>query len=85
MAFVGYARVSSVGQNLDTQLEKLKHCNKIFQEKISGTTDKRPRLKDCLEYVREGDSLIVTKLDRLARSTFDLCKIAKELESVIVN
>lgn len=80
MVFVGYARVSSIGQNLDTQLEKLKHCDKIFQEKISGITDKRPRLKDCLEYVREGDTLVITKLDRLARSTFDLCKIAKELE-----
>ena len=80
MAFVGYARVSSVGQNLDIQLEKLKHCDKIFQEKKSGTTDKRPRLKDCLEYVREGDTLVITRLDRLARSTFDLCKIAKELE-----
>ena len=80
MAFVGYARVSSVGQNLDTQLEKLKHCDKIFQGKKSGTTDKRPRLKDCLEYVREGDTLVITRLDRLARSTFDLCKIAKELE-----
>ncbi len=80
MAQVGYARVSSVGQNLDTQLEKLKHCDKIFQEKKSGTTDKRPRLKDCLEYVREGDTLVITRLDRLARSTFDLCKIAKELE-----
>lgn len=80
MAFVGYARVSSIGQNLDTQLEKLKHCDKIFQEKKSGTTDKRPRLKDCLEYVREGDTLVITRLDRLARSTFDLCKIAKEVE-----
>lgn len=80
MAFVGYARVSSIGQNLDTQLEKLKQCDKIFQEKKSGTTDKRPRLKDCLEYVREGDTLVITRLDRLARSTFDLCKIAKELE-----
>ena len=80
MAQVGYARVSSVGQNLDTQLEKLKQCDKIFQEKKSGTTDKRPRLKDCLEYVREGDTLVITRLDRLARSTFDLCKIAREVE-----
>jgi DNA invertase Pin-like site-specific DNA recombinase len=79
MAQVGYARVSSVGQNLDVQLDKLKQCTKIFQEKKSGTSDKRPRLKACLEYVREGDALIVTRLDRLARSTLHLCQIAEEL------
>ena len=80
MALVGYARVSSVGQNLDTQLEKLKHCDKVFEEKKSGTTNKRPKLASMLEYVREGDTLIITRLDRLARSTFDLCNIADELE-----
>lgn len=80
MALVGYARVSSVGQSLEVQLDKLSHCDKIFQEKKSGTSDKRPQLKACLEYVREGDTLIVTKLDRLARSTLHLCQIAAELE-----
>ncbi len=80
MALVGYARVSSVGQSLDIQLGKLKHCDKIFQEKRSGTTNQRPRLKACLEYVREGDVFIVTRLDRLARSTLHLCQIAEELE-----
>lgn len=80
MALVGYARVSSVGQSLDIQLDKLKHCDKIFQEKRSGTTNQRPRLKACLEYVREGDVFIVTRLDRLARSTLHLCQIAEELE-----
>ena len=55
MAFVGYARVSSVGQSLDVQLDKLRHCDKVFQEKKSGTSDKRPELQACLEYVREGD------------------------------
>ena len=44
MALIGYARVSSVGQSLDIQLEKLEHCDKIFQEKRSGASDKRPRL-----------------------------------------
>ena len=76
MAMVGYARVSSVGQTLDVQLDKLKHCDKIFQEKKSGSSDKRPRLEACLEYVREGDTLVVTRLDRLARSTLHLCEIA---------
>lgn len=80
MALVGYARVSSVGQSLDVQRDMLKQCDKIFEEKRSGTTNKRPRLQACLEYVREGDTLVVTRLDRLARSTFHLCQIAEELQ-----
>lgn len=80
MALVGYARVSSVGQSLDVQLEKLKHCNKIFQEKKSAAGGKRPALETCLEYVREEDTLVVTRLDRLARSTLHLCQIADELK-----
>lgn len=80
MAYVGYARVSSIGQSLDSQIEKLKHCEKIFEEKVSASSaDKRYRLKACLEYIREGDTLVITKLDRLARSTHDLCNIAIEL------
>jgi DNA invertase Pin-like site-specific DNA recombinase len=80
MVLVGYARVSSVGQTLTVQLDKLNGCDKIFQEKMSGVTDKRPQLQSCLEYVRQGDTLVVTKLDRLARSTLHLCQIAAELE-----
>lgn len=80
MALVGYARVSSIGQSLDVQLEKLKHCNKIFQEKKSAAGGKRPALETCLEYVREEDTLVVTRLDRLARSTLHLCQIADELK-----
>jgi DNA invertase Pin-like site-specific DNA recombinase len=79
MALIGYARVSSVGQSLDVQRDKLKHCDKVFEEKHSGTSDKRPRLVACLEYVREGDTLVVTRLDRLARSTLHLCQIAETL------
>jgi DNA invertase Pin-like site-specific DNA recombinase len=85
MALVGYARVSSVGQSLDIQLEKLGHCDKIFQEKQSGASSNGLRLADCLEYVREGDTLVVTRLDRLARSTLHLCQIAHELERKQVN
>lgn len=85
MAKIGYARVSTVGQSLDVQLDKLKDCEKIFQEKMSGTNDKRPRLQACLEYVREGDSLVVTRLDRLARSTLHLCQIAADLERLKVD
>ncbi len=80
MALVGYARVSSVGQSLDVQRSKLAHCDKIFEEKKSGTSTARPRLKASLEYVREGDTLVVTRLDRLARSTLHLCQIADELK-----
>lgn len=85
MAVVGYARVSSVGQSLDVQLTKLKNCDKIFQEKRSGSDNKRPRLKACLEYVRDGDTLVITRLDRLARSTLHLCQLADQLKQKGVN
>ncbi|ALA62295.1 recombinase family protein [Rickettsia amblyommatis] len=80
MATVGYARVSSSGQSLSVQLDKLKGCDKIFQEKKSGLDETRSVLKNALDYVREGDIFTVTKLDRLARSTAHLCKIAEILE-----
>ena len=79
MTKVGYARVSSIGQSLDVQREKLADCGKLFEEKRSGTTDARPQLKECLRYVREGDQLIVTRIDRLARATLHLCQIAETL------
>ena len=85
MAIVGYARVSSVGQSLDVQLDKLQHCDKIYQEKQSGTNQNRPQLAACLEYVREEDTLVVTRLDRLARSTLHLCQIADILKQKQVN
>jgi DNA invertase Pin-like site-specific DNA recombinase len=79
MATVGYARVSSVGQSLDVQLEKLEDCDKVFKEKRSGLDTGRPSLKQCLEFLREGDTLLVTKIDRLARSTSDLYRIIATL------
>ncbi len=81
MPLIGYARVSSVGQSLELQIDKLSDCDKIFQEKKSGLNGKRSRLNACLEYVREGDALVVTRLDRLARSTLHLCQIAETLQS----
>ncbi len=83
MSKIGYARVSSHGQNLEAQVDKLRalDCAKIYEEKESATSSKRPQLKACLDYIREGDTLVVTKLDRLARSTVDLCHIAKTLET----
>jgi DNA invertase Pin-like site-specific DNA recombinase len=85
MAKVGYARVSSVGQSLDVQRDKLSGCDKLFEEKRSGTTDARPMLKQCLNYVREGDVLIVSRIDRLARSTLHLCQIAETLREKSVD
>ena len=58
MALVGYARVSSVGQSLEVQLDKLKHCDKIFQDTKSGASGQRPDLQACLDSLREGDALV---------------------------
>ena len=85
MSTVGYARVSSVGQSLDVQLDKLKDCDKIFQEKKTGTSSTRPRLTACLEYVRDGAALVVPRLDRLARSTLHLCQVAAQHQKKGVN
>jgi DNA invertase Pin-like site-specific DNA recombinase len=81
MPIVGYARVSSTGQDLAVQLDSLEKagCEKVFKEKRSGLDAGRPELKRCLEYLREGDTLLVTKIDRLARSTSDLYRIVSEL------
>lgn len=80
---VGYARVSTIGQSLEIQLEALtkEGCEKIFHEKVSGKeAANRSELQHALDYVREGDVLVVTKLDRLARSMIDLGQIAKRLK-----
>lgn len=81
---IGYARVSTTGQDYETQLAKLTaaDCEKIFSEKQSGKNiDNRCELQKALEFAREGDILIVTKLDRLARSMGDLWGIVNTLES----
>lgn len=79
---IGYARVSSQGQNLDTQIDRLTQhgCNKLFSEKFTGAKADREQLNIALEYIREDDALVVTKLDRLARSAVDLGKIAEQLQ-----
>lgn len=80
---IGYARVSSLGQSLELQVQALEEagCEKIYSEKVSGrsTTD-RPQLARALDQVREGDALVVTRLDRLARSVTDLHRIVAKLE-----
>jgi DNA invertase Pin-like site-specific DNA recombinase len=82
METIGYARVSTTDQNLDAQLDQLgaAGCERIFQEKASGVKVDRPELAAMLDYVREGDVVIVTKLDRVARSTKHLLEIVETLE-----
>ena len=73
MALVGYVRVSSLDQDTTTQLERVTaaQCKKVFSEKESGTKH-RTALAECLDYLRDGDTLVITKIDRLARSARDL-------------
>ena len=79
---IGYARVSSVDQNLARQLEQLKteHPDRIFEDKASGAKTNRPAFQQMMEYVREGDTIIVCSMDRLARNLADLLNITKELQ-----
>jgi DNA invertase Pin-like site-specific DNA recombinase len=81
---VGYARTSTIEQKagLTAQLRDLKAvgCTKTFNEQLSSVVTKRPELERVLDYVRDGDTLIVTKLDRLARSVADLVRITGALK-----
>ena len=74
MAKIGYARVSSKEQHLDRQLAALKGVDKLFTDKLSGANTKRPELQKMLAYIREGDIVLVTELDRLGRNNQDLTK-----------
>ena len=78
---VGYARVSTTSQNLDMQVSALTDagCEKIYTEKVSGVGD-RTELKAVLEYLRDGDSLVIYKLDRLGRNMKDLLAIIEQLQ-----
>ncbi len=83
MSSVGYARVSTIDQDLSLQLDALKNagCKKIFSEKISANTKTdRTKLRACLGYLREGDTLIVTRIDRLSRSLRDLQNLIYDLK-----
>ena len=85
MTIYGYARVSTMDQSLDVQLEQLRKAGayKVFQEKISGAkADNRKELAKALKALKSGDCLLVTRLDRLARSTLDLLQI---LDSISKN
>lgn len=80
---VAYVRVSSADQNPERQIEKLSQFNpsKIFEERISGKNKERPELKAMLEYVREGDTVLVHTLDRLARSITDLRSLVDDMNN----
>ncbi|GBQ30423.1 DNA resolvase [Gluconacetobacter sacchari DSM 12717] len=78
---IGYARVSTVGQTLDTQIQALGAfgCERTFQEKASGADAARVQLHRLLRSLHHGDTVVVTRIDRLARSTFDLFAIVKAI------
>src|SRR4028119_1518769 len=83
MAVYGYARVSSVSQNLGAQIEALRAagCELIREEKRTGTTiEGRTELRTLIDFARPGDQIVVTRIDRLARSVADLAAIVRELE-----
>lgn len=75
---IGYIRVSTVDQNTQRQLEGIL-LDRVFEDKASGKDTKRPALRDLLQFVREGDTVIVHSMDRLARNLDDLRRIVKEL------
>ena len=78
---IGYSRVSTSGQSLDSQLEELGKagCSKIYSEKVSGARSDRPELQRLLKAIEPGSVVVVTRLDRLARSTIDLLTIVRQI------
>ena len=84
---IGYARVSSIGQNLDSQIDALQEagCEKIFSDKMTGTHMERSGWNAFLDYARSGDTLIISELSRMTRSLMDLLSTAKLLEQRQIN
>lgn len=84
---IGYARVSTQDQNLDRQLDNLKAagCEKIYQEKMTGTKANRPELDRMKDALREGDTLVIDSFSRLSRSTKDLLDTVERLTAEGVN
>jgi hypothetical protein len=80
---IGYARVSTRDQNLEMQLDALNKagCKRVFTDKLSGAQVERPGLKEALSHLREADTLVVWKLDRLGRSVKGLVDLVNELET----
>ena len=79
---IGYARVSTQDQNLNLQIDALKKegCKIIFEEKVSGAKTERPALQKMIDQLREGDVIIIWKLDRLGRSLRDLVNLVSEVQ-----
>ena len=80
---IGYARCSTADQNLDWQLDALKEngCERIYQEKATGTKKERPELNRMLDALRDGDTVIVCELTRLSRSTKDLFELVERINA----
>lgn len=78
MAKVGYVRVSTVDQNTDRQLDDIS-LDKVFEEKVSARTADRPKLNELLDYIREGDEVIVHDISRLARNMEDLHRLVRQI------
>jgi DNA invertase Pin-like site-specific DNA recombinase len=83
MAKIGYARVSTRGQNTDSQLDELAAygCDKIFTDKVTGKLAERPELGKALAYLREGDVFVITRLSQAMRSLKHLIHLAEELRA----
>ena len=81
MTKIGYARVSTTDQNLDRQLDQLKHVDRLFQEAVSGVSKDRPQLKAMLDYIREGDIVVVTELERLGRNNQELTEVMNQIQT----
>lgn len=84
---IGYARVSTDDQTLDLQRDALKRakCREVYEEQASGKSTGRPQLESCLKSLREGDTLVVWRLDRLGRNLADLVRLIAELEERKIN
>jgi DNA invertase Pin-like site-specific DNA recombinase len=79
---IGYARVSTIEQNLDLQIDALKNfgCEKIYEDKITGTKKDRPKLAEMMTILRSGDKIVIYKLDRISRSTKHLIELSEFFE-----
>lgn len=84
---IGYARVSSIGQNLDSQLDDLKkaECDKFYSDKMTGSRLNRPGWEALMQYIRTGDTIVVTELNRMTRSLLDLLETTKILHKRQIN
>ncbi|MBD5401001.1 recombinase family protein [bacterium] len=81
MVKILYARVSSIGQNLDRQIQNAEQYDKVFEDKCSGKDTNRPALQEMLGYIREGDNVFCHEMSRLARNNFDLIDLVNKILS----